>query len=271
MTGERSGKDFDAHGIEEFVTDCVIVLGGGLFRGSIALVTGTTGTGKTSIGAYQVNAACERGERVLLVVYEESTEQVLRNMRSLGLDLRQWIDAGLLRIWTSRPSAFGLETHLAVLTQMVEEQNPSVAVLDGIAGLAHVGSVEEVTSIVGRKFDMLRSRGVTTMATVLGEGDEPHVANLSSMVDTWLQLRTVETDGERNRLLSVLKSRGMAHSNQVRDLLENPQLAADDQILAVPTVVKKLPAPMRKLVGDLSDTARLLVGLELRPSGRAKE
>jgi circadian clock protein KaiC len=286
VTGERSGQGLSAHGIEEYVTDCVIaldhrvreeistrllrvvkyrgsahgtnefpflisargfivlpitsivldygvseeriptgiarldhMLGGGLFRGSTALVTGTAGTGKTSLGAYLADSACGRGERALLVLYEESPEQVLRNMRSLGLDLRPWVDAGLLRIWASRPSAFGLETHLAMLAQLIEELSPSVVVFDGIASLAYGGSVAEVTSMLGRKLDLLKSRGVTTLATALSQGDDPSMASLSSMVDTWLLLRNVETDGERNRLLFVLKSRGTAHSNQVREFV----------------------------------------------------
>ena len=111
------------------------MLGGGVFQGSTVLVSGTAGTGKTSLAAHLVDAACGRGERALLILFEESPEQVLRNMRSIGLDLRPWVDAGLLRIWAARPSAFGLETHLAILARLIEEDTPSVAVLDGIASL----------------------------------------------------------------------------------------------------------------------------------------
>jgi circadian clock protein KaiC len=195
------------------------MLGGGLFRGSTALVTGTAGTGKSSIGAHLVNSACGRGERALLVLYEESPEQVLRNMRSVGLDLRQWVDAGLLRIWAVRPSAFGLESHLAVLGQLIEELAPSMAVLDGIGSLADGVPPREAASMVGRKVDMFKARGITTLATVLGQGDEVGIVNMSSLVDTWLLLRNVETNGERNRLLFVLKSRGTSHSNQVREFV----------------------------------------------------
>ena len=196
------------------------MLGGGLFRGSTPLVTGTAGTGKTSLGAHMVNAACARGERALLVLYEESPEQMLRNMRSLGLDLRQWVDAGLLHIWASRPSAFGLETHLAMLAELIEEVKPSVAVLDGVGTSASRAILAtEVASMVTRKFDLLKSRGVTTLATALGRGDETSKVGMSSMVDAWLLLRNAETNGERNRLLFVLKSRGTAHSNQVREFV----------------------------------------------------
>ena len=285
VTGERGEGSITRHGIEEYVSDCVIVLdhrvreeistrrlrvvkyrgsahgtneypffisargfvvlpitsitldygapeervssgiprldhmlGGGIFRGSAVLVSGTGGTGKTSLGAHMVNAACERGERVLWVLFEESPEQVLRNMRSIGLDLRQWISAGLLHIWP-RPAAFGLETHLALLVQLLDEVTPAVAVLDGIASFAHGVAAAEVTSMVARQVDLLKARGITTVATALGEGDEASTVSVSSMVDIWLLLRNFESNGERNRLLFVLKSRGTAHSNQVREFV----------------------------------------------------
>jgi circadian clock protein KaiC len=195
------------------------MLGGGLFRGSTALVTGSAGTGKTSLGGYLVNAACERGERALLALYEESPEQVLRNMRSIGLDLQRWVDAGLLRIWAARPSASGLETHLAILARLIDEVAPSVAVLDGVASLSYGASGTEVAGLVDRKFNLLKAEGVTILATALSSGDQTSAMPMSSMVDTWLALRNVEQDGERNRLLFVLKSRGTAHSNQVREFV----------------------------------------------------
>jgi len=195
------------------------MLSGGLFRGSTLLVSGTAGTGKTSVGAHLVNSACARGERALLVLFEESPDQFLRNMRSLGLDLKPWVDAGLLHIWAARPSAVGLETHLAVLASLIEEQAPSVAVLDGIASIGDGISAAEATSMVARKIDLLKAREITTLVTALGQGDGSAIENLTSMVDTWLLLRNVETNGERNRLLFVLKSRGTAHSNQVREFV----------------------------------------------------
>ena len=286
MTGERGDKSLTRHGIEEYVTDCVIVLdhrvhddistrrlrvvkyrgsahgtneypflisargfvvlpitsidldyaapqeristgvdrldhmlGGGIFRGSAVLVSGTGGTGKTSLGAHLVDAACARGERALLISYEESPAQILRNMRSIGIDLQPWVDSGLLRIWAARPSTFGLEAHLAVVAQLIEEQPPSVAVLDGVTGLARGGTGPEVTATVARKFDLLKSKGITVLATALDHGDEMSMVSISSMVDTWLLLRNIETNGERNRLLFVLKSRGTAHSNQVREFV----------------------------------------------------
>jgi circadian clock protein KaiC len=291
LTGERgSGSGLTRHGIEEYVTDCVIVLdhrvsaeistrrlrvvkyrgsthgtneypflisargvtvlpitsvalnyeaseervstgiprldhmlGGGMFRGSALMVSGTAGTGKTSLGAHMVNATCERGEQALMVLLEESPEQVLRNMRSIGLDLQPWVEAGLLRIWAARPSAYGLETHLAIFAELIEEKTPSVAVIDGIASLSNgIPNTEvntEMISIMARKIDLLKSRGITSVITTLGQGEEASTVTMSSMVDTWLLLRNTEANGERNRLLFVLKSRGTAHSNQVREFV----------------------------------------------------
>jgi len=195
------------------------MLAGGLFRGSTVLVSGTAGTGKTTLAAHLIDSACARGERTLLVLFEESPDQVIRNMRSVGLDLRRWVEAGLLRIWAARPTAFGLETHLAILARLIEEFTPSAAVLDGIAGLAHGSSGAEVSSMIARQIDLLKARGITAMATTLAREDEASTVGISSLVDTWLLLRNVESDGERNRLLYVLKSRGSAHSNQVREFV----------------------------------------------------
>ena len=195
------------------------MLAGGLFRGSTVLVSGTAGTGKTTLGAHLVDAACARGERTLLVLYEESPDQVIRNMRSVGLDLRRWVEAGLLRMWAARPAAFGLETHLAILAQLIEDFTPSVAVLDGIASLTYGPADPEVRSMVARQIDLLKARGITALTTTLAREDARGTVGISSLVDTWLLLRNVESNGERNRLLYVLKSRGSAHSNQVREFV----------------------------------------------------
>ena len=195
------------------------MLSGGLFRGSTVLVSGTAGTGKTTLGAYLIDSACARGERALLVLFEESPDQVIRNMRSVGLDLWRWVEADLLRMWAARPTAFGLETHLAILAQLIEEFAPPVAVLDGLAGLTHGSCVAEVASMVARQIDLLKKQGITVLATTLAAETETSTIGISSLVDTWLLLRNVESDGERNRLLFVLKSRGSAHSNQVREFV----------------------------------------------------
>ncbi len=195
------------------------MLGGGLFRGSTVLVSGGAGTGKTTLGAHLINAACARGERALLILFEESPDQFLRNMRSVGLDLRPWVEAELLRVWAARPTAYGLESHLAIVARLVEDFAPSVAVLDGLAGLLHGASSVEVTSMVSREIYLLKTHGITTMATTLARDEESSTVSVSSLVDTWLLLRNVESNGERNRLLYVLKSRGMSHSNQVREFV----------------------------------------------------
>ena len=196
------------------------MLAGGLFRGSTVLVSGTMGTGKSTLGTHLINAACARGERALLVLFEESPDQVVRNMRSVGLDLGRWVEAGLLRMWAARPAAFGLETHLAILAGLIEEFAPAVAVLDGIASLTHGGpSGPEVSSMLARQIDLLKAARITTMATTLAREDDTSMVGISSLADTWLLLRNVESDGERNRLLYVLKSRGSAHSNQAREFV----------------------------------------------------
>jgi circadian clock protein KaiC len=195
------------------------MLGGGLFRGSTLMVSGTAGTGKTSISAHLVDSACARGEKVLLVLCEESPSQFLRNMQSIGFDLRPRIDEGLLRIWAARPSALGPETHLAMLARLIAERLPTVAVLDGVPDLAAGALAPEALSMLARQIDLLKARGITSMVTALSPGDEINAARASSMVDAWLLLRNVEANGERNRLMYVLKARGTAHSNQVREFV----------------------------------------------------
>ena len=195
------------------------MLAGGLFRGSAVLVSGSAGTGKTTLGAHLIDAACARGERALLIMHEESAAEVIRNMRSVGLDLRRWAEAGLLRIWAVRPTQFGLENHLAIVSGLLAEHDPAVAVVDGIASLLGVPTRGEVISMLARQFNLFKVRGITTMATILTEGDAETAVGVSSQADTWLLLRNDESNGERNRLLFVLKSRGSANSNQVREFV----------------------------------------------------
>ena len=195
------------------------MLAGGVYRGSTVLISGSAGTGKTTLAAQVVEAACARGERALFVSFEESPGQIVRNMRSVGIDLGRWVDAGLLQIRGERATAFGLEAHLDRVEQLLDDVRPSVAVLDSVGSLSHVGEGAEVTSTVARELDMLKTRGITAVITSLthdGPG-ESSAAAVSSLIDTWLLLRNTEADGERNRLLFVIKSRGTAHSNQVRE------------------------------------------------------
>jgi circadian clock protein KaiC len=198
-----------------------VMLGGkGFYQGSSILVSGTGGTGKTSLAAHFANAACERGERTLYFAFEESMSQIARNMRSIGIDLRRWVKQGLLRFHAERPSAYGLEMHLATMHRLVDEFEPSVVILDPISNLAAVGTTAEAYETLMRLIDFLKNGQVTCMCTSLTEaGTElEHTAlGISSLTDTWILTKHIESSGERNRGLYVLKSRGMAHSNQVRE------------------------------------------------------
>jgi circadian clock protein KaiC len=205
------------------------MMGGGVFRGSSVMVSGTAGTGKSSISAAYADAACRRGERALYISLEESPAQIVRNMRSIGYDLRQWIDQGLLRIESIRPTAFGFEEHLAMLHRLVDEFEPQLVVLDALAGLSRIGNGRGTSQAIARDIDLLKSRGITAVMTILSHGIEGEntEVDMSSLVDTWVLLRNHESDGERNRLVFVIKSRGIAHSNQVREFLltdDGPEL-----------------------------------------------
>jgi circadian clock protein KaiC len=204
------------------ITELDKMLGGkGYFRGSSILITGTAGTGKTSMGAHFVDAACRRGDRCLFFAFEESPQQIVRNMQSIGLDLSQWIKKGLLRIEAARPSAFGLEMHLVRMHHLLASYNPKVVIIDPISGLIPTGSEGDVESLVLRIVDYIKQRGATALFTSLSDEDDLQTTSLkiSSLVDTWILLRNIEANGERNRVLYVLKSRGMAHSHQIREFL----------------------------------------------------
>ncbi len=200
------------------------MLGGkGFFRGSSILVSGAPGTGKSSLGATFVLAACQRGERASLLSYEESAEQIIRNMRSIGLDLGKWVKKGLLQIHSSRPTLYGLEQHLVAMHQSVVDFRPSVVVVDPISNLTLEHTPVEVKPTLMRLIDFLKGRGITALLTSLTPGGptvaEDSEVGVSSLIDTWLLLRNVEFNGERNRTLYILKSRGMHHSNQVREFV----------------------------------------------------
>lgn len=200
------------------------MLGGkGVYRGSSVLVTGSSGTGKSSLAAKFVDAACRRGARALLFAYEESPAQLLRNMRSVGIHLGPWVAKGLLQIHSSRPTMQGLEQHLLVMHDLVRAFQPSVIVVDPISNLTLDSSETEVKPMLMRLIDFLKQQQITSLFTSLatGGGATPEDSQLgvSSLMDTWLLLRNVEFNGERNRTLYVLKSRGMSHSNQVREFI----------------------------------------------------
>jgi circadian clock protein KaiC len=199
------------------------MLGGdGVYRGSSVLVSGTAGTGKTSLAAHFADATCRRGERCLYFSFEESEGQMVRNMRSIGLDLAPWIKKGLLEFHATRPTAYGLEIHLATLHKMIDDFKPSAVVIDPITAFLGAGQTAEAESMLMRLIDLLKSRQVTGFFTSLthdGDAREQSQVGISSLIDTWLLVRDIELGGERNRGLYVLKSRGMAHSNQIREFL----------------------------------------------------
>jgi circadian clock protein KaiC len=199
------------------------MLGGeGFYRGSTILISGTAGTGKTSLAAQFVTAACGRGEHCLYFSFEESPGQLVRNMRSIGLNMSKHVRSGQLQIHSSRATFYGLEMHLAMVHKLIQQAQPDVVVFDPIGTLIQAGTVRDAHSMIVRLIDFLKLRGITTMLTNLtsgGDAIEGTDVEISSIVDTWILLRDVEVAGERNRSVYVLKSRGMRHSNQLREFL----------------------------------------------------
>ncbi|MDQ1683739.1 MAG: circadian clock protein KaiC [Frankiaceae bacterium] len=289
ITGERGDGTLTRHGIEEYVSDCVIVLDhrvteqtstrrlrilkyrgslhgtneypflisaagvsvvpvtspalrhrvsaervstgvprldamlgdGGFFKGSAALVSGTPGTGKSTLAAQLCDDTCRRGNRAMYFAFEESEEEIIRNMSSVGIDLKRWVDAGLLQFRCSRPSLLGLEAHLFTMQKVVAAFDPAVVVMDPVSDLLRSGSEADVAAMLTRQIDFLKARGVTSMLTSLqAEGAAARAdVQIASLVDTWIQVRSMEGNGEHNRIVYVLKARGMANSNQIREFL----------------------------------------------------
>jgi circadian clock protein KaiC len=290
VTGERDGESLTRHGLEEYVSDCVILLdqrvleqsatrrlrilkyrgsahGGnempfliddrglsvlpitslglahqastvrmptgvsgldamfgrkGYYRGNSVLVSGTAGTGKSSLGCHFVEAACRRGERCLYLAFEESPSQIVRNMQSIGIDLERWMRRGLLRILARRPTALGLEAHLVSIHRAIEEWQPRVVVVDPVTNMIAVGSETEVKAMLARLIDFMKLRQITALFTSLTEGGgaaERTDLGVSSLMDIWMLLGNLEANGERNRSIQIVKARGMAHSNQVREFV----------------------------------------------------
>jgi circadian clock protein KaiC len=290
VTGERGNNTLTRYGLEEYVSDCVIVLenrlenkianrilrvlkyrgsehgtdeypfligkdgiwvmpitssglnypvskerissgvprldtmldGQGFFRGSTILISGTAGTGKTSLLASMVNSACSRGEKCLYFAFEESPSQIIRNMGSIGLNLQHWVDEGILQFTARRPSMYGIETHLSTIQKAIQDTSPSLILIDPLSNLVEVGTLSEVKSMLVRLIDFLKSQHITSLFTSLTvaeatEGDS--MVGISSLIDTWILLRNLEIYGERNRTLYILKSRGMRHSSQIREFM----------------------------------------------------
>jgi circadian clock protein KaiC len=341
ITGERGGGTLTRHGIEEYVSDCVIVLdhlvteqtsvrrlrvlkyrgslhgtnqypfligehgvsvqpitslglqhgvsteristgvprldlmlgGQGPYRGSSVLVSGTAGTGKSTLAAQFCDAACARGERAIYFAFEESQDQIIRNMASVGMDLGAWVEHGLLQFRCVRPSLFGLEAHLSAMQTEVEKFTPSVVILDPISDLMGVGTGHDVSSMLTRQVDFLKGKGVTAMYTSLGsEGQgEPTDHLIASLIDTWLFVRTLEGNGEHNRALSVLKSRGMAHSNQVREFLITDRGVELADVYVGPQGVLTGSARAAQEAQERSDAAKREEDLEQRRANLERE
>ncbi len=193
--------------------------GKGFYRGSSILISGAAGTGKSSLAAAFVDAACRRDERCLYFAFEESTTQILRNMSSIGIDLAPHIKKRLLQFHVARPTLYGLEMHLVTMYDLIKEHKPDVVVLDPITDFFAVGSKAEAKAAITRIIDFLKANQTTGLFTsYASEEDAPDqsVVGVSSLIDAWLSLRNLESNGERHRGLFILKSRGMAHSNQIR-------------------------------------------------------
>lgn len=216
-----------AHRVSSGVPRLDQMLGGhGFYRGSSVVISGTAGTGKSSLCAHFADATCRGGERALLFLLEESPSQYLRNMRSIGIDLAPWLRRDLLRIHAARPTLCGLESHLQTIHRLTAEFEPAIVAVDPITNLSSVSSFAEARALLIRLIDFLKTRQITAMFTSLIHGDhelENTGIGISSLMDAWIMLRDSEHNGERNRLLYVLKARGMAHSNQVREFRLTPK------------------------------------------------
>lgn len=290
ITGEQGDKHLTRHGLEEYVSDCVIFLdhriinqvatrrlriikyrgskhgtneyptlidetgllvlpisslsltypvstervstgisemdsmfgGKGYFRGNSILFSGTAGTGKSSMAVAFADSTCSKGEKCLYFSFEESPEQIVRNMESIGFDIGKWVKKGLLKFHSSRPTLFGLEAHLVSIHKLVEDFQPNTVVVDPITNLTSIGETAEIKSMMTRIIDFLKNKQITAVFTSLtnaGSASEQSEVEISSLMDTWILLRNMEVNGDRDRLLYILKSRGMAHSSQVRQFL----------------------------------------------------
>jgi len=203
-----------------------MLAGAGFYRGSSILVSGTAGTGKTSLAGHFAAAACGRGERVLFFAFEESPSQITRNLGSVGIDLAPWVGKGLLQFQAARPTVAGLELHLTTMHKAILEFRPRIVIIDPLNSFISAGNEIEVKAMLLRLLDFLKMSQITGFFTNLTAGGSAldHTdAAISSLIDSWLVLLAIESGGERNRAFSILKSRGMAHSNQTREFLLTAQ------------------------------------------------
>jgi circadian clock protein KaiC len=223
ITSLKLANDVSSDRISSGIPALDKMLGGkGFFRGSSILVSGTAGTGKSSIAACFADETCRRGERCIYFAFEESEQQILRNTRSIGMNLKQHVDNGLLLFNASRPTLHGLEMHLITIHKALKEFKPSAIILDPITNLITVGSVSDVKGMLIRLIDFLQEEQITVVFTALSLNNivnEQTDEGVSSLVDAWLLVKDIESNGERNRGMYIMKSRGMKHSNQVREFV----------------------------------------------------
>ena len=215
----KASTEYVSSGIPRLDT---MLNGKGFYRGTSILVSGTAGTGKSTLGAHFIEAACTRGEKAQFFAFEESQDQIIRNMRSVGIDLEKFVKKGLLKFQNARPSSWGLEVHLAMIHKAITEFEPAVVVIDPITNFLAIGEQVETKSMLTRLIDFLKTQQITGMFTSLTSARnnlEDSVVDVSSLMDAWLLVKNIESNGERNRGLYILKARGIAHSNQVREFL----------------------------------------------------
>jgi circadian clock protein KaiC len=223
ITSSGLSHDASTERVSSGIADLDAMLEGkGYYKGSSILISGMAGSGKSTTAAHFADSVCRRGERCIYFAMEESPQQIVRNMRSIGLDLQRWVDKGLLRFSARRPNLYGLETHLAAMHREVSEFNPTAVVVDPMSALMSAGVTGDVHSMILRLVDFLKTREITALFTNLGGGHAESATTemqISSLMDTWLLLYNRESNGEHNRQLYLLKARGMAHSNQVREFI----------------------------------------------------
>jgi circadian clock protein KaiC len=199
------------------------MLGGGVYRGTSTLITGVPGTSKTTLAGKFAEAACKRGERTLFVSYDEAAEQIARNLTSVGIEFKPHIDLGLLRMYSARTEGVGAEDHLLKLRSLIREFQPRCVVIDPLTAIAKAGNLGAARTVANRLIYMVKKSGITLLVTALSETDDPHAEStnlqVSTIADTWIHLSYLVRSGERNRALTIVKSRGTAHSNQVRELV----------------------------------------------------
>lgn len=223
VTSLKLDKKVSTQKVSSGIPSLDAMLGGkGFYRGGSILVSGTAGSGKTSIASHFANAACLRKERCLYLAFEESPDQIIRNMKSINLDLERHVKNGYLKFHASRPTLYGLEMHLVVFYKLIKQFKPKVVILDPITNLVTVGDISEVKSILIRLIDFLQNEQITVLFTALLFNNSSMAytdEQVSSLVDNWLLVQDIELNGERNRGLYILKSRGMKNSNQVREFV----------------------------------------------------